>query len=89
MTSAPRRSARRPFGEIAVHEAPPGAQLLGDVAATPGLGFDVVRTDDRNENRIGQIRGHTFLMDGSEGRAEGAASSAGRRWPPGEAAVRA
>jgi hypothetical protein len=61
---------RETFGEIAVNEAPPGAQLLGDVAATPGWGFDVVWTDDRNENRIGQIRGRTFLMDGSEGRAE-------------------
>ncbi len=58
------------FGEIAVNAAPPGAQLLGDVAATPGWGFDVVWTDDRNENRIGQIRARTFLMDGTEGLAE-------------------
>ena len=58
------------FGEIAVNAAPLGAQLLGDVAATPGWGSDVVWTDDRNENRIGQIRARTFLMDGTEGLAE-------------------
>ena len=77
------------FGEIAVNAAPPGAQLLGDVAATPGWGFDVVWTDDRNENRIGQIRARTFLMDGTEGlTGPGGASSAARRSPPAEGSVR-
>ena len=58
------------FGEIAVSTAPAGVQLLADVASTPGWGFDVVWNDDRNENRIGQVRARTFLMDGQEHLAE-------------------
>ena len=55
------------FGEIAVNAAPPGAQLLGDVAATPGWGFDVVWTDDRNETHRPDPRPH--VPDGRHGGA--------------------
>jgi hypothetical protein len=56
--------------EIAVNAAPPGAQLLADVASTPGWGFDVVWNDDRNENRVGQVRARAFFADGPERLAE-------------------
>ncbi len=51
--------------------------MTPDVAAHPAGAFVVVWTDDRNENRIGQVRARAFAPDGTEAEPESTANPRG------------